>query len=284
MRKAFTLIELLVVIAIIAILSAILFPVFASAREKARQTMCASNEKQIGLAFLQYGQDYDEKWPTDAGYLGAGWGGQIYPYIKGGEAFHCPDDKEGQPPYGYTVSYSANMNLLRSDASWSSNDPHTGQNLSVEVSPSKTVLLDECNNVYVNLIDPTEGGWNGGWFSGYVHSAVNNNDGYLYPLWSGDWGGYIMTGCLGGDLTCTPGTGSNPCLYAKVGLHNGTSNFLMADGHVKALRGEEVAEGMVALADDCNANGSPATSDCPANSGMAAGTQNNSFAATFSPI
>ena len=61
--KGFTLIELLVVIAIIAILAAILFPVFAQAREKARQISCLSNEKQIGLAFMQYIQDYDETYP-----------------------------------------------------------------------------------------------------------------------------------------------------------------------------------------------------------------------------
>jgi prepilin-type N-terminal cleavage/methylation domain-containing protein len=62
-RKGFTLIELLVVIAIIAILAAILFPVFAKAREKARQTSCLSNEKEIALAILMYTQDYDEKFP-----------------------------------------------------------------------------------------------------------------------------------------------------------------------------------------------------------------------------
>ncbi len=62
--EAFTLIELLVVIAVIWVLAAILFPVFATAREKARQTMCRSNTKQLGLAFLQYTQDYDEVLPA----------------------------------------------------------------------------------------------------------------------------------------------------------------------------------------------------------------------------
>ena len=88
-RDAFTLIELLVVIAIIAILAAILFPVFQKVRENARRASCQSNEKQLGLAFIQYIQDYDEKLPTGAIYtfnpgdhLGNAWGGQIYPFVK----------------------------------------------------------------------------------------------------------------------------------------------------------------------------------------------------------
>jgi prepilin-type N-terminal cleavage/methylation domain-containing protein len=98
-RKAFTLIELLVVIAIIAILAAILFPVFAKAREKARMSSCTSNLKQIGLGLLQYCQDYDEKniinWVGAPNYSQAGvaykWMDEIQPYVKNTQIFTCPD-------------------------------------------------------------------------------------------------------------------------------------------------------------------------------------------------
>ena len=83
-RSAFTLIELLVVIAIIAILAAILFPVFAQAREKARQASCASNMKQLGLAFIQYYTDYDETWPSPyhMSFTDAAGNSALEPYIK----------------------------------------------------------------------------------------------------------------------------------------------------------------------------------------------------------
>ena len=91
--RAFTLIELLVVIAVIAILAAILFPVFAQAREKARAAACLSNERQIGLAFMQYTQDNNECYPL-ASQPGAptSWTDTMQPYIKNTRIFRCPDD------------------------------------------------------------------------------------------------------------------------------------------------------------------------------------------------
>jgi prepilin-type N-terminal cleavage/methylation domain-containing protein/prepilin-type processing-associated H-X9-DG protein len=112
-RRAFTLIELLVVIAIIAILAAILFPVFAQAREKARQAACLSNCKQIGLAYLMYAQDYDEmavpacNW--NAGYnpktdSRAWYDGLLEPYTRNAKVFQCPSFRPSPYP-SYQASF-----------------------------------------------------------------------------------------------------------------------------------------------------------------------------------
>ncbi len=90
--RGFTLIELLVVIAIIAILAAILFPVFAQARAKARSTSCLSNTKQCGLAYAMYVQDYDEVSPCMG--FGREWWTNIYPYVKNLDLYLCPDRRE----------------------------------------------------------------------------------------------------------------------------------------------------------------------------------------------
>ena len=117
----FTLIELLVVIARIAILAAILFPVFAQAREKARQASCSSNVKQLGLAILQYSQDYDETYPQAinnsdmyAGPSPSHWQQIVVPYVKADGVFACPDDsnagraEDGSPWKGLVTSYASN--------------------------------------------------------------------------------------------------------------------------------------------------------------------------------
>ena len=123
MRRGFTLIELLVVIAIIAILAAILFPVFAKAREKARQSSCLSNVKQLNLAMLQYVQDFDELFPFFNLYLPANhvvpgpvctgshpylhWFDGISPYIKNSQVFRCPSANTEWIGYGknYNLGY-----------------------------------------------------------------------------------------------------------------------------------------------------------------------------------
>ena len=111
-RQGFTLIELLVVIAIIAILAAILFPVFARAREKARQASCLSNTKQLALGHLMYVQDYDERFTVSNGWAESGstrqWVDGIYPYVKNAQLYICPSAKDwnynvipsGIPPGG----------------------------------------------------------------------------------------------------------------------------------------------------------------------------------------
>src|SRR5437868_11358861 len=124
-RRAFTLIELLVVIAIIAILAAILFPVFAQAREKARAISCLSNLKQLTTAVQMYTQDYDETFPV--GFDAVSWVGndlwpqKVQPYVKNLGIFVCPDDGAGGPIHtgdarwgadkswmGWGISYAAN--------------------------------------------------------------------------------------------------------------------------------------------------------------------------------
>ncbi len=106
MKRGFTLIELLVVIAIIAILAAILFPVFAKAREKARAASCLSDLKQIGLAYMQYAQDYDEWFP---GFLNGNtyrpaWYDVIQPYVKNSQVYVCPSTKYYLTPNRYSTS------------------------------------------------------------------------------------------------------------------------------------------------------------------------------------
>jgi len=115
--KGFTLIELLVVIAIIAILAAILFPVFARARENARRSSCSSNIRQITLGIKQYIQDYDEKFPqyqVNAPALPYGWADAIQPYVKNEQVFQCPSDStsaSGNPASGDYTDYFFNKNL-----------------------------------------------------------------------------------------------------------------------------------------------------------------------------
>ena len=286
--QGFTLIELLVVIAIIAILAAILFPVFQKVRENARKIACLSNTKQIGLAVTQYTQDFDEKYPTGyTGILGQGWGGTIYPYVKSTAVFKCPDDSTNGATNGavisYPISYAGNLNFMRRDGG-SAADPHSGQSLASLIAPAKTVLLAECSGIYAPVTDPNEA--NGA--NGLESPVTNGNDfGGVYPFSNNGQGGRLDTGCLGGK-NCA-GSISGPSngyegFTALTGRHTDGSNYLMTDCHAKWLRGTQVSGGSNALAEDCNqgdATSQPA--DCSgAPSYMAEGTGGSKFAATFS--
>ncbi|BCM88473.1 hypothetical protein IAD21_00306 [Abditibacteriota bacterium] len=179
-RRAFTLVEILIVIAIIVLLAAILFPSFALVREKARQSTCASNLKQIGLAVAQYTQDYDEHYPTfyvdtedhprDAWYL-------CLPYVKNDEIFHCPSDFDADdcdPANGCTssgkeISYGFNSGPLYAWA-WPPMSPPEnmpqggiysegtayfayGDSLASDVAPSSSFLAADSFDIYGHLMD-----------------------------------------------------------------------------------------------------------------------------------
>jgi prepilin-type N-terminal cleavage/methylation domain-containing protein/prepilin-type processing-associated H-X9-DG protein len=229
-KKAFTLIELLVVIAIIAILAAILFPVFAKAREKARQITCASNLKQIGLGFTQYIQDYDEHLPCSTNWTGGnsgnvGWAGQIYTYVKSTGVFHCPDDPTNNGVINtnevtYPVSYAMpKASMPQDNAPGGTNLPNGGGPTLVSTmnAPSLSVALYEENGAQADVTNPQEQG---------------------SPSGSG------KSNLTSGTYETGPIAGSNGEMGTVPPLHTNMSNYLMWDGHVKAVTPGAVSGGL----------------------------------------
>jgi prepilin-type N-terminal cleavage/methylation domain-containing protein/prepilin-type processing-associated H-X9-DG protein len=211
-KHAFTLIELLVVIAIIAILAAILFPVFARARENARRASCQSNLKQIGLGVMQYVQDYDERYPLYRSNTAAnttpsnpyGFADEIQPYLKSSQIFQCPSESgaatvgaTGTPfagqanptATGYT-DYSYNM-MLSSDNGGNFN---RGRSMAELTQVSLTVMVVEDSPFYAST-------W--------------------------EWGCGLAAAC-----SLFP-AGPAKTSVAAANRHLGGSNIGFADGHVK---------------------------------------------------
>ena len=220
MKKAFTLIELLVVIAIIAILAAILFPVFGRARENARRSSCQSNLKQIGLAFAQYTQDYDERYPElhyQAFY-------RIYPYAKSQQLFKCPSDQNGA---NNAVSYGVNENTARNGV---------GLALSQLNASAVTIIAFEATGISQNLETFTLLSAPSNMFADFANTT-------------GQAAQRFSTGPMRGSyvLDCTT-CASRVDPAAPTGRHLDGSNFLFADGHMKWLKGSAVSTGWPAQA------------------------------------
>ena len=206
-EHGFTLIELLVVIAIIAILAAFLFPVFQKVRENARRASCESNLKQIGLAITQYTQDSDELMPLIASTPNGTtvtWRGAIYPYVKSKGVYLCPSNPLNtiptiDNPLVFDVSYGANQSVFTTL-------PQPGLGLS-----GHSILLNDIQYPAQMFM-------------------IGESDSLSYQLHNPPNSPFSMPNCADCIL---PAGDARTDLYAG---HTGRSNWLFADGHVKALR------------------------------------------------
>ena len=228
-RPGFTLIELLIVIAIIALLAAILFPVFSMARENARRSSCQSNEKQLMLAVYQYTQDSDELYPPiTLAYTGlgsVGWHQFVQAYVKSTQIFLCPDDANNTTlptginsnvaGYGlnFKVSYGVNSLFIKGGvANKSGGGGAAGISMAQVAQPASTVYLcDGLSDLSTNAAD----------------RSVPN------LTWTQQQGGYIL------DPWESPyfnGVSVSQSRGGPLARHLATTNVAFADGHVKAMK------------------------------------------------
>jgi prepilin-type N-terminal cleavage/methylation domain-containing protein/prepilin-type processing-associated H-X9-DG protein len=221
--SGFTLIELLVVIAIIAILAAILFPVFGRARENARRSSCQSNLKQIGLGILQYAQDYDERMVKTGSYdpQKAQWMDVVYPYVKSTQLYNCPSDPmTSNKPFKYpetTRDWSATT-MGSYAINWGYVDPDDGKDSPPDVTlskievPATTVLAADSTDASVMACMYF-------WSTGWGVPQVNSTSRPRQLEANGSQGGF-------GNFS---------------ERHLETVNVLWCDGHVKAMKVDALA-------------------------------------------
>lgn len=231
-RSAFTLIELLVVISIIAILAAILFPVFGRARENARRSSCQSNLKQIGLGALQYMQDYDEKifssfygTAGDSTTTNYKWMDAIFPYVKSEQIFSCPSDSASNNKYIFHAKPEANMGTLagKNYGSYGLNGAY-GAVTTDNFRPPRSG-----NGIIIGLSDlaaPAATVW------------ITDNANEITALNSGGSQGFFWASPAA-NPTVTSTTPRQ--LQNIVERHLDTTNVLFCDGHVKALKLDALA-------------------------------------------
>lgn len=230
-RSGFTLIELLVVIAIIAILAAILFPVFAQAREKARGASCISNLKQEALATLQYVQDYDETYPMAFGY-GANYGGWTTGYTRPVPPDQFADAYVWGQSYSNAIQpYIKNYQVYTCPSSTIQNGGYAGLNTKVKISYTYNGLLQ--SSLLASVTAP----------SGLI--LLHSGRGRAYRL-NGDLAQPVLNCATAADLTCRykprlaagcdTGNGATSGYYSSVdgmAVHGQGQPMAYADGHAK---------------------------------------------------
>jgi len=239
-KRAFTLIELLVVIAIIAILAAILFPVFGRARENARRSSCQSNLKQIGLGFMQYASDYDDHiapWgqampgqQAIGGYTGEWrWPDFIYPYVKNSQIFNCPSAPVTATAPGFpgtsgpTFSRGLHYGMNYRSNYWTSNN-FAGVGITA-ACPS---------NCGVDLVKQVFTPFN--YYEGVLMAAVEDTSGTLLIVDTTNNDAAGVPQATTYSYLAAPGDGVTGYSKHASDRHLETVNSLYVDGHVKAMK------------------------------------------------